>query len=244
MNTPNVQNNNKALFFNPKSFTFILNFSSSNQTIDITNTYYTTQGITMDKVQSVYVDNTQSSTNTVININNTSQNIIVTPESVGVYPLFLNNNSIITVTNQTTSTATVTLIFTEKTLQPAIISGANSTIALLNLLESLENQTTNYLGVKDTTIATELLNQITNYIATKDININNSYNSTFEAIKTLNSNTFAIPPYDYVSYAYNSNNNVTQAVFKQGGSSGTTVATLNYTYSGTNVASVALTPTI
>lgn len=44
-------------------------------------------------------------------------------------------------------------------------------------------------------------------------------------------------PYDYVSLTY-SGINITQAVFKQGGSSGTVVATLNMTYSGVLLTSV------
>lgn len=47
------------------------------------------------------------------------------------------------------------------------------------------------------------------------------------------SNQFAIPSYDYISFSYvGSTNNVATQVFKTGGSGGTTVATLTYTYVG------------
>jgi hypothetical protein len=42
-----------------------------------------------------------------------------------------------------------------------------------------------------------------------------------------------IPPHDYISNTYVSGN-LTQAVYKTGGSSGQTVATLTMTYDGSN----------
>jgi hypothetical protein len=47
-----------------------------------------------------------------------------------------------------------------------------------------------------------------------------------------------IPPYDYVSLSY-TGSNLTGVVYKTGGSSGSTVATLTLAYSGTNLVSVA-----
>lgn len=46
--------------------------------------------------------------------------------------------------------------------------------------------------------------------------------------------------YDYVSLSY-TGDNLTQAVFKQGGAGGVTVATLNMTYSGSNLLTVTKT---
>lgn len=46
--------------------------------------------------------------------------------------------------------------------------------------------------------------------------------------------------YDYVSCSY-SNGLVTSVVYKSGGASGTTVATLTITYSGTDIATVTRT---
>lgn len=46
--------------------------------------------------------------------------------------------------------------------------------------------------------------------------------------------------YDYVSLSY-TGDNLTQAVFKQGGASGNTVATLTMTYSGSNLLTVTKT---
>jgi hypothetical protein len=42
-----------------------------------------------------------------------------------------------------------------------------------------------------------------------------------------------IPPHDYISNTY-AGTNLTQAVYKTGGSSGQTVATLTMTYDGSN----------
>lgn len=47
----------------------------------------------------------------------------------------------------------------------------------------------------------------------------------------------SIPPYDYVSLSY-TGENLTGVVFKTGGASGTTVATLTLAYSGSNLTSV------
>lgn len=44
---------------------------------------------------------------------------------------------------------------------------------------------------------------------------------------------FSIPAYDYVSMSY-TNDNLTEVVYKTGGSNGTTVATLTLTYNGSN----------
>jgi hypothetical protein len=41
-----------------------------------------------------------------------------------------------------------------------------------------------------------------------------------------------IPTHDYISNTYDGNNNLTVAVYKRGGASGTTVATLTMTYDG------------
>jgi hypothetical protein len=47
----------------------------------------------------------------------------------------------------------------------------------------------------------------------------------------------AIPPNDYISLSYTSGN-LTSVVYKSGGASGTTVATLTLAYSGSNLVSV------
>jgi|GEM_PF-3624600 len=47
----------------------------------------------------------------------------------------------------------------------------------------------------------------------------------------------AIPPNDYISLSYTSGN-LTSVVYKSGGSSGTTVATLTLAYSGSDLVSV------
>ena len=44
----------------------------------------------------------------------------------------------------------------------------------------------------------------------------------------------AIPKYDYIEMSYDTNGNLTQTVYKQGGSSGTTVATLSMSYDANN----------
>lgn len=60
--------------------------------------------------------------------------------------------------------------------------------------------------------------------------------------------TFPIPPFDYMSFTYVASgaaddDDVATQVFKRGGSSGTTVATLTYTYVGStnNVSTVTMT---
>ena len=242
MITANMQENNKTIWFKPNSYTYLVPLPLSNP-YQIIASYNTTQNYSLNKVQSLYVDNSQSNTETTININNTQQNIIVSAQSIAIYPIFLNDNSIITISNSNANSCTLTLIFVEKTMQPAVLSG-NNVNAIVNLLNTLINTNNNSFNTTDTTISKELLNQTTNFIATEDLNINKAFNTTQKAIQTLNSNTFAIPPYDYVAYTYNSSNQVTQAQYYQGGASGTLVATLTYTYSGSNVSSIALTPTI
>lgn len=58
---------------------------------------------------------------------------------------------------------------------------------------------------------------------------------------------FSLPPFDYMSFTYVAagaadDDDVATQVFKQGGASGTTVATLTYTYVGAtnNIASVTM----
>jgi hypothetical protein len=41
-----------------------------------------------------------------------------------------------------------------------------------------------------------------------------------------------VPTHDYISNTYDGSNNLTETVFKRGGSSGVTVAMLTYTYDG------------
>lgn len=72
-------------------------------------------------------------------------------------------------------------------------------------------------------------------------------NGTDAVALKLNSDGSLIPggslvtvPYDYVSLSY-TGTNITQAVFKVGGSSGTVVATLDMTYSGNFILSVTKT---
>ena len=48
------------------------------------------------------------------------------------------------------------------------------------------------------------------------------------------SNGMGIPAHEYISYTYDSSNNVTLATYKLGGASGTTVATVAYTYDSSN----------
>lgn len=53
----------------------------------------------------------------------------------------------------------------------------------------------------------------------------------------VNSSGFNITKYDYIALTY-SGSNITQVVYKRGGSSGTIVGTLTLEYSGSNLVSV------
>jgi hypothetical protein len=57
------------------------------------------------------------------------------------------------------------------------------------------------------------------------------------AIRTLFVNSLVPTSYDYISLGY-TGSNLTTVVYKIGGSSGTTVATLTLAYSGSNLISV------
>ena len=48
------------------------------------------------------------------------------------------------------------------------------------------------------------------------------------------SNGMGIPAHDYISYNYDSSNNLILTTYKLGGASGTTVATVAYTYDSSN----------
>lgn len=56
----------------------------------------------------------------------------------------------------------------------------------------------------------------------------------------LASTGFQIPAYDYISLSY-TGSNLTGVIYKTGGSSGTTVATLTLTYSGSVLSTVTRT---
>ena len=62
-------------------------------------------------------------------------------------------------------------------------------------------------------------------------------NLTTIATNTSRVPGFSLPAYDYISMSYTSGN-VTGVVYKTGGASGTTVATLTLAYSGSDLASV------
>ena len=52
-------------------------------------------------------------------------------------------------------------------------------------------------------------------------------------VKVRNIAGLDIPQHDYISVSYvGSTNNISSVVYKEGGASGTTVATLNFTYVG------------
>lgn len=61
--------------------------------------------------------------------------------------------------------------------------------------------------------------------------------STVSGQPLLTTTALNIPKHDYISLAY-SGTTLTGVVYKNGGSGGTTVATLALTYSGTNLTSV------
>lgn len=48
------------------------------------------------------------------------------------------------------------------------------------------------------------------------------------------SNNMGIPAYDYIANTYDVNDNLTQVVYRLGGSTGTIVATVVMTYDGSN----------
>lgn len=48
------------------------------------------------------------------------------------------------------------------------------------------------------------------------------------------SNNMGIPAYDYIANTYDVNDNLTQIVYRLGGSTGTIVATVVMTYDGSN----------
>jgi len=61
--------------------------------------------------------------------------------------------------------------------------------------------------------------------------------STVAGEPLLTTNALNVPEHDYISLTY-SGTNLTGVVYKDGGSGGTTVATLALTYSGGNLTSV------
>ena len=69
-----------------------------------------------------------------------------------------------------------------------------------------------------------------------------SIESLLNSINSIVSNDvgFNLPVYDYISLSY-TGANLTEVVYKTGGSGGTTVATLTLVYSGSNIISVTKT---
>jgi hypothetical protein len=120
---------NKNIFYSPEGFTISLSFSPSNTQYQVSNNNLN-QGQTLDKVQSIYVDNSQSTTITTINVQKTGQNIIVAPNTILTIPILMSQNDLITFTNNATTNFIVTVILTDRNL-PATnytIAGGTSNI--------------------------------------------------------------------------------------------------------------------
>jgi hypothetical protein len=106
---------NKNIFYSPEGFTISLYFSPSNTEYQVANDNLN-QGQKLDKVQSIYIDNSQSTTFTKINIQKTGQNIIVAPYTILTMPILMSQNDIITFINYATINVIVTVILTDRNL--------------------------------------------------------------------------------------------------------------------------------
>jgi hypothetical protein len=106
---------NKNIFYSPEGFTISLSFSPSNTEYQVANDNLN-QGQKLDKVQSIYIDNSQSTTFTKINIQKTGQNIIVAPYTILTMPILMSQNDIITFINYATINVIVTVILTDRNL--------------------------------------------------------------------------------------------------------------------------------
>lgn len=101
-------------------------------------------------------------------------------------------------------------------------AGASLSISGGNTVLTLE-QTTSYCESTDKLQIQVLSN---NSAETLPVSV-----SVTGAVDTLNG--LSVPEYDYISLSY-AGSNLTQVVYKLGGSGGTTVATLDLTYDGSN----------
>jgi len=59
-------------------------------------------------------------------------------------------------------------------------------------------------------------------------------NTNADRLKTQTISGLGIPAHDYIVNTYDGSNNMLTSIFKTGGASGTTVATLTMTYDGSN----------
>lgn len=70
--------------------------------------------------------------------------------------------------------------------------------------------------------------------------LRNVYDSSSRSLRTVNASGLVPESYDYMQLTY-TGDNLTGVVYKTGGASGTTVATLTLAYTGSNLTSVTKT---
>jgi hypothetical protein len=179
---------NKNIFYNPEGFTLYLSFSPSNTVYEVTNNNLN-QGQTLDKVQSIYIDNSQSSTITTINVQKTGQNIVVAPNTILTIPILMAQNDLITFTNNATTNFFVTVILTDRNLPATNYSITGASDIYQEILSETQTIATNQLTTLNEiqTIATNqlaILNE-TQTIATNQL-------TTLNEIQTIATNQLAI----------------------------------------------------
>jgi hypothetical protein len=159
---------NKNIFYSPEGFTLYLSFSPLISEYQISNSNLN-QGQTLDKVQSIYIDNSQSTTITTIKVQKTGQNIIVAPNTILTIPILMAQNDVITFTNNATFDFVVTVILTDRNLPAtnySIIGGASNIFQeILNESETIAtNQLAALAGYKVSDIDTSTSTQYFGFI--------------------------------------------------------------------------------
>jgi hypothetical protein len=158
---------NKNIFYSPEGFTIYLSFSPSNTVYEVTNNNLN-QGQTLDKVQSIYIDNSQSNTITTINVQKTGQNIIVAPNTILTIPILMAQNDLITFTNNATTNFIVTVILTDRNLPATNYTITGASNIYQEIYEETQIIATNQLaalaGYKPSDIDTSTSTQYFGYI--------------------------------------------------------------------------------
>jgi hypothetical protein len=158
---------NKNIFYSPEGFTIYLSFSPSNTVYEVTNNNLN-QGQTLDKVQSIYVDNSQSSTITTINVQKTGQNIVIAPNTILTIPILMAQNDLITFTNNATTNFIVTVILTDRNLPATNYTLTGASDIYQEILNESKTIATNQLaalaGYKPSDIDTSTSTQYFGYI--------------------------------------------------------------------------------
>lgn len=115
MITPVINVLNKNILYSPQSFTFKLSFLTNQNQYIITNSTLA-QGYSLGKIQSIMIDNLDSTVNTTIKLQKTGQQIVCAPYTMLALPLLMSENDEIIINNLSLDYTLVSIILTDRNL--------------------------------------------------------------------------------------------------------------------------------